>query len=39
MEKSKTIDWLSIPDSEKRKLIEEIRRKIQQRVLEKRLKR
>jgi len=39
MEKSKTIDWLSIPDSEKRKLIEEIRRKIRQRVLEKRLKR
>jgi predicted Fe-S protein YdhL (DUF1289 family) len=39
MEKSKTIDWLSIPDSEKRKLIEEIRRKIQQRVLQEKLTR
>jgi hypothetical protein len=39
MQKSKTIDLLRIPDSEKTKLIEEIRKKIQQRVSEERLTR
>jgi len=39
MGKSETIDLLSIPDSERTKLIEEIRRKIQQRVLEEKLTR
>lgn len=39
MKKSKTIDLLSIPDSEKTKLILEIRRQIQQKVMEEKLTR
>jgi vancomycin resistance protein YoaR len=39
MKKSKTIDLLRIPDSEKTKLILEIRRQIQQKALEEKLTR
>jgi hypothetical protein len=39
MKKSKTIDLLRIPDSEKAKLILEIRRQIQQKALEEKLTR
>jgi len=39
MKKSKTIDLLSIPDSEKAKLIREIKRQIKKKVLEKELER
>jgi uncharacterized protein YaaW (UPF0174 family) len=39
MKKSKTIDLLRIPDSEKAKLILEIRKQIQQKALEEKLTR